>query len=165
MYGEAMTKIKQLFILILQLFTVGVLWLVVVMEQWLTNILDRMSVYLLSPQSFRVLKRIVKSRPDTIPSDTGNTIETDTAVKEILFVLNKRNNNLLNIDRETFEDTADGRRAMMEYRQIHNGHLYAVLRPTRAENLQRIENVLRAMTPDALHRVHQHASKSLQFFV
>lgn len=164
MLGEAM-RIKYLFITGLQLLMVCILWFVVVIERLLTTALERLSLYILCPRAFKVLQWIVESRPEDggrQPAAADNTTDADKAIKDILFLLDKRNNNLLNIDRKTFEETAVGR----EMRAKHpDRHLYAVLQPIRAENLKRIENVLRAMAPDALQRVHRNASKSMKLFV
>ncbi len=56
--------------------------------------------------------------------------------------------------RMVFEDSELGRRARVN---SGYGRLYAVLKPTKQENLQRIENIFRVMTPDELQ-------KSLQSF-
>lgn len=157
-----MSKIKYLIISCLQLLVVSLLLIVTVLERWLTNALERLAAYLLSPRTFKMLKRIVESRPAVDTQEGFNTDETDKAIKEILFVLDKQSNWHLNNDRKTFEDTVAGREIVAQHT---DRHLYAVLRPSRLENMERIENVLRAMAPYDLTRVHWSASKSMRLYV
>ena len=160
-----MRKIRYLFVAILQLLVVCLPWLVVMVERLLTYLLGALYVSMSSPRSMKILQRVVESRANETRQGEvheGDTTETDRAIKDVLYVLDKRNNRLLNIDRETFEDTATGRKIVAQH---PDRHLYSVLRPTRSENMRRIENALRAMTPYDLKHVHRCASKHMQFYV
>jgi hypothetical protein len=161
-----MKKIKYLLIALLQFLVVCILWLVVMAEGLLTNALESLYINMSSPRSLKVLKKIVEGRTEANVQEsrphTDNTTETNQAVKDILYILDKRANYLLNIDRKTFEDTVTGRKIVLQHQHSHD---YVVLRPTRSENMRRIENVLRAMTPYDLKRVHRNAIKDMQYFV
>jgi hypothetical protein len=73
-------------------------------------------------------------------------------VTDLLMLLDRTDNDVqLNNDRKVFENTEEGSRVRADH---PDRHLYAILQPTRKENLKRIENVLRSMSPDALQQMH-----------
>jgi hypothetical protein len=107
-----------------------------------------------------------ENRVDTPGLDTVEIIPkrkcwADENVKIVLTVLDKQNNYCLNRNRKVFEDTETGRNVVAGH---PDRHLYSVLRPTRSENLTRIENVLRAMSPAALRRVGENARKTMRIY-
>ena len=146
-----MSQIKTLFIVCLQFIVVVTLWVVVYIESTLTRsmmYLSGLTGSLLSPRSSSVLEKIVDGRQKGRPKKTDEEI-----VNNVLGLLDRTDNDSdLNNDREVFENTEDGRRVRAEH---SDRHLYAILRPTRSENLKRIENVLQAMSPDALQRIRE----------
>jgi hypothetical protein len=82
--------------------------------------------------------------------------EKEYAVQQILGVWEEKNNRTVANDRRAFEATKWGQQVI---RSNPDRHLYAVLYPTRKENLERIANVLRAMDAEAFSRVMYNAKK------
>jgi hypothetical protein len=80
----------------------------------------------------------------------------EDSVQQLLSMWEKKTNWTVANDRRTFEATKWGQQAI---KNCHNRHLYAVLRPTRKENLNRIANVLRVMDAEAFARVTRNAEK------
>jgi len=76
-------------------------------------------------------------------------ISREPTIRQILSCwAGKRSRTVAN-DRRVFEATKWGRQVI---RKNPDRHLYAVLRPTREENLERIANVLREMDDEAFNR-------------
>jgi len=69
------------------------------------------------------------------------------------------NNRDVNADRETFELTSAGKQAV---KTNPDRRLYAVLKPTRAENLKRIENVFLEMDSMTLQDVLSRVEKAIR---
>ena len=65
----------------------------------------------------------------------------------------------LDADRKIFENPTAGRRAV---KNNPDRRLYAVLKPTRAENLRRIENVLCEMDLAVLKKIFHNTAKLLE---
>jgi hypothetical protein len=107
----------------------------------------------------RVTELMVCSRlmnpylPKTKPP---NRSERECAVQRILSMWGKKSNWTVAKDRRAFEATKWGQQVI---RSNPDRHLYAVLCPTRQENLTRIANVLRAMDAEAFNRVLRNAEK------
>lgn len=74
---------------------------------------------------------------------------------EILMSIRIRPKAWVNNVRSKMEDSYVGRKARANCK---DRRLYAVLKPTKEENLRRIENVFRAMTPEQFEHA-QHVSK------
>ncbi|MDD5064289.1 MAG: hypothetical protein PHQ35_05970 [Phycisphaerae bacterium] len=85
-----------------------------------------------------------------------NCSERECAVQQILSMWEKKSNWTVANDRRRFEATEWGQQVA---RDNPDRHLYAVLYPTRKENLARIANVLRAMDAEAFARVMRNAEK------
>lgn len=77
-------------------------------------------------------------------------------IETMLRGLSKRDAKWLSRFREGFEGSDAGRKAIAT---SPNRRLYAVLRPTKLEDLERIRNVLLAMGPDQYQRVLERAEK------
>lgn len=77
-------------------------------------------------------------------------------IQQILSLWDKESYCVTAKDRQKFEALECGRRAI---RNNPDRHLYAVLRPTKQENLGRIGNVLREMDSELFSRVLQKAEK------
>ncbi len=83
-------------------------------------------------------------------------IDRELTIQQILSCWDKKRNRTIANDRRVFEATKWGQQAI---RYNPDRHLYAVLRPTRKENLDRIANVLREMDAEAFARVSRNAEK------
>jgi len=144
-----MSKIRTLITVCLQLLVATTLLLVVHIELGLNRLLRYLVNPLLSPRAITILKRIVMARDAaTCPEKMK-----DDFIKDLLCLLDRTDNDYqLNKDRVVFENTEEGRRIRAEH---HDRHLYAILRPTRKENIQRIENVLWSMSPEDLQQMHE----------
>lgn len=154
---------KNILLTLAQVPVVLMLSVVAYIELSLTKLLGYLANPFLSPKPQAILKRIVDSRPlaDTYEEyRPTNTIYTNKGIEDILFVFDKRNNYQLNGDRKVFENTEAGQRVKAGH---PNRHLYAVLCPTRSENLKRIKNVLQAMSPAELRRIHNNAERHKRF--
>ncbi|MFZ0035632.1 MAG: hypothetical protein WAK60_11680 [Sedimentisphaerales bacterium] len=82
--------------------------------------------------------------------------ERKYTVQQILSLWEKKSNRTVANDRRVFEATKWGQQVI---RSNPDRHLYAVLYPTRQENLTRIGNVLRAMDAEAFGKVTRNAKK------
>lgn len=101
----------------------------------------------------------ISDSQNTIDKAVADTIDTAMSnVQTILALFSLRSSYKLNQDRQLFEATPAGRQAVVTN---PDRHLYAVQRPTRQENLQRIGNVLFEMNPAELSRVLENAGKML----
>jgi hypothetical protein len=120
------------------------LLLLVKIELLLTKILASLANPLLSKRSLSYLEKAVKSR------DKAMKIIDDKTIEKFLLVLKESSNYRLSVIRKAFESTDAGYRVKSGH---PDRHLYAVLRPTLVENLERIANVLEAMTPAELELV------------
>jgi len=69
-------------------------------------------------------------------------------ITAVLHMWNAVSNRDVAEDRKLFENTGAGRRAV---KSNPDRHLYAVTRPSRSENIQRIRNVLLEMPPEQLN--------------
>jgi hypothetical protein len=107
----------------------------------------------------RVTELMVCSRlmnPYLLKTKPLNCSEREDSVRQILSMWEKKSNWTVANDRRTFEATKWGQQVI---RNNPDRHLYAVLCPTRKENLDRIGNVLRAMDTEAFNRALQDAEK------
>jgi hypothetical protein len=135
-----LTTIKKCLLAVVRAFGIF-LWLI-------TNYMER-----------RVTELMVCSRlmnPYLPKAKPPNCSERECSVQQILSMWEKKNNWTVANDRRTFEATKWGQQVV---KNNPDRHLYAVLRPTRKENLDRIANVLRAMDAEAFNRVLQDAEK------
>jgi hypothetical protein len=82
--------------------------------------------------------------------------DREQVIRYILSAWDKKSDHIIAKDRRTFESTEWGQRAIQN---SPDRHLYAVLRPTRKENLERIGNVLREIDSTKLHKVLRNAEK------
>jgi len=82
--------------------------------------------------------------------------DREMTIQQILSCWDKKRSRTIVNDRRVFEATKWGQQAI---RNNPDRHLYAVLRPTRKENLERIANVLREMDAEAFARVSRNAEK------
>jgi len=83
-------------------------------------------------------------------------IDREQAIEQILSCWAKKSNRTVTNDRRVFEATERGQQVI---RSNPDRHLYAVLYPTRQENLDRIGNVLRAIDAEVFARVMRNAEK------
>jgi len=168
-----MTKFKTLIMVVLQYIVVTLLWLAVIIEHGLTLLLERLvrPLPVMSPLALSILKDVAgrhkqarclrkSSSADTHDPPLCNSL-IDEDIKVILTVLDKQDSYRLNRDRKVFENIETGRQVVADH---PDRHLYSVLRPTRQENLRRIENVLRAMSPAALRRVGENARRTMRIY-
>lgn len=105
---------------------------------------------------------IALGNPLSWPIDTAIQVKYDnegTNIKSVLNLLSIQSDRVLDSDRKFLERTTAGRQAV---KTNSDRQLYAVLKPTRAENLRRIENVLKEMDSTTLCRVLHNASKVLE---
>jgi len=89
----------------------------------------------------------------------GPSGEYDTDTVRILYILEalgSRKNNFIIKLREAFERTEAGLRTVKTH---PDRRLYAVLRPTRQENLRRIKNALDNMEPAEISRILEAAKE------
>jgi hypothetical protein len=117
------------------------LWLIInYMQRWVTELM--ICSRLMNPY-------LPKTKPP-------NCSERECSVQQILRIWDKKSNWTVANDRRVFEATKWG---LQVVRNNPDRHLYAVLCPTRKENLDRIANVLRAMDAEAFARVTWNADK------
>ncbi len=100
-----------------------------------------------------------KKQPISPQSKTNDCIyqaDREAAIRQVLNCWSEKSNYTVAKDRRVFEATKWGQRAV---RNNPDRHLYAVLRPTRQENLTRIGNVLREMDAVTFNRVLRNSEK------
>jgi hypothetical protein len=85
-----------------------------------------------------------------------NRSERECAVQQIWSMWGKKSNWTVAKDQRAFEATKWGQQVI---RSNPDRHLYAVLCPTRKENLDRIANILRVMDAEAFAMVMRNAEK------
>jgi hypothetical protein len=84
---------------------------------------------------------------------------TKINIKMVIDLLNMLDDKILDCNRKVFENTTAGRRAV---KNNPDRRLYAVLKPTRVENLRRVENVLYETDSAALNQIFHNAAKVLE---
>ncbi|GEM_PF-1932836 len=117
----------------------------------------------------RKLDAICNRQPHATPEPVQEPPQAATAavtteddlpsVEAILRRLCQESDAGLDADRQVFENSEAGRRAV---ESNPNRRLYAVLKPTRAENRERIANVFKAMEPRELLALRIGAKKVLK---
>lgn len=85
--------------------------------------------------------------------------DREQAIQHILIAWDKKSDYTIAKGRQTFESTEWGRQAIQNNT---DRHLYAVLKPTKKENLERIGNVLREMDFMKLRKVLLNVEKMRQ---
>jgi hypothetical protein len=101
-------------------------------------------------------RKVAENPPGKILGDYVCPADRERTIRQILSCWAKKSDYIVAKDRQTFEATKWGQRAI---RNNPDRHLYAVLRPTRKENLKRIGNVLLEMEQKAFARVTRNAAK------
>ncbi len=101
-------------------------------------------------------KKAAEKPPGDVTSDYVCQTDREQAIEQILSCWAKKSNWTVANDRRVFEATTWGQQTV---KNNPDRHLYAVLRPTRKENLERIGNVLQAMDAETFARAMRNAEK------
>ncbi len=155
-----LSAIKTYLQAVAQLLVSLILLIVVIVDlilEYTRLLLMRCMMCLDTPPS---LLKIALLRIDSTEDKTVNSCECykdrERAIQQILSRWDKKSYYVIAKDRRAFEATEWGQQAM---RNNPDRHLYAVLSPTRQENLARIGNVLREMDSVTFSRVLRNAEK------
>lgn len=142
---------KNTILTLSQLPFCAVLFFVVFVESLLTKCLLLLENPLSHP-----LADIAKSRNEEIAARQGKQvlearkIIKRTRYRAFLATIMRHNDGKVDAIRKSLESLGIGCAAAAEHT---DRHLYAILKPSRRENLQRIQNVMRALDPNTFNRV------------
>jgi len=153
--------VKNIILTFLQLPLCAVLCLVVFAEFLLTKCLLLVENPLSHPLANTVVsrnKKVAANQDEQIRE--AKKIVKRTRYRAFLATIMRFDDDKVDAIRESLESLGVGCAVVTEHT---SRHLYAVLKPSRRENLQRIQNVMRALDPYSFEQVLRIAKKRQEY--